>query len=99
MILPLALNCTALFNSASLQAHLLQADSNPVLEREIGLHLQILRFKEFTLHNRRRRYVFEIKNIHEQIKDITDELKKYEKIVYHQKLLWALRDHYHKYNK
>ena len=78
---------------------MLQADANPVLEREIGLHLQVLRFKEFILHNQRRRFVTEIRNIDEQLKDNADELNKYEKIADHQKLLRALRDHYHKYKK
>ena len=80
-------------------APLLQAEANPTLEREIGLHIQKLRFKEFFIHNQRRRLVSEIKNFDEQLKDLSDELKKYERIADHRELFRGLRDHYQRYTK
>ena len=77
----------------------MQAEENPVLEREINLHLQVIRYKEFTLHNQRRRLVNEIKYIDEQIKDLYDELRKYENVSERHKLARALREHFDKYNK
>ena len=78
---------------------MLQAEPNPVLEREINLHRQIIHFKEITLHNQRRRLVSEINNIDDQIKDLHDEMRKYDNIANKHELMRALQNHYVKHNK